>query len=741
MLLLQLGRERAARVLAQLEEAEIEELTGGDRAPGARRPVDGRRGARRVLRRVGHRAGRRRRHRSGPAPARGLARGRGGRRRSWTGCRRAWTASRSSSSARRRPPGGLATGRRAPADDRAGAAPTCGRELASAILAGLSPELQAEVAHRIAVMDRDLARDRPRGRRALQRKASTVLAPRELAPVGGVQPLVEIINRADRDHREDHPGGPGAARDPELAEEVRSRMFMFEDIVNLEDRAVQLVLRQVETGRPRRSRSRASPTTVRDKVLRNLSERAAENLLEEIDMLGPVRAVARSRRRGRASSRSIRSLEEIRPDRDPPRRARMSSSPEILRPGRHPRPRTRRPRRPAGLRVPCARRPDRAAPPLARGPHDGVRPPATPRASPRAPREAAAVAARATEPRAAERARRRRTAASGAGRRTRSAGPSRERRDQRGRLPVLDDAEVARCTPVRSAWREPCWARAGRPTSASATAALARVPAPTPGRRAVTVRLHPRDLARCSADPVGADDVPPATRTCVGRRRRRCRRATRSPQHRRRRPSTPASRRALDRARGRARDAPAGRHPMTRRHDGAARTTPLAAVAHRGRSGPSAAWSGCRSRWPAAGAAVGDLRARSATAGRRARRGRRASTATGSPACRSARSRGLGAGDPVARRATAAHRGRRRSCAAACSTASAGRSTARDRLRGDSWVRIDGHAPHARSSAQPRRRAADARRTRARHARPRRPRAADRASSPAPASASRACCR
>jgi len=158
---------------------------------------------------------------------------------------------------------------------------------ASQILAGFDPELQADVAHRIAIMERANPDVVGVIAEQLQRKASTVLAPRELAAVGGVQPLVEIINRADPGTEKAILEGL-ASRDEELAEEVRSRMFVFGDIVLLEDRAMQLVLRQVETAQLSVALKGVSEG-VRDTVMRNLSERARENLLEEIDLLGPVR--------------------------------------------------------------------------------------------------------------------------------------------------------------------------------------------------------------------------------------------------------------------------------------------------------------------------------------------------------------------------------------------------------------------------------------------------------------------
>ncbi|PZR54127.1 flagellar motor switch protein FliG [Xylanimonas oleitrophica] len=158
---------------------------------------------------------------------------------------------------------------------------------ASVILAGLPASLQGDVAHRIALMDRASPDVVTVVAESLQRKASTVLTPRELAAVGGVAPLVEIINRADPTTEKAILEGL-ETRDEALAEEVRSQMFVFADILLLEDRAMQLVLRQVETSDLSVS-LKGADDAVRDKIMRNLSERARENLAEEIDMLGPVR--------------------------------------------------------------------------------------------------------------------------------------------------------------------------------------------------------------------------------------------------------------------------------------------------------------------------------------------------------------------------------------------------------------------------------------------------------------------
>jgi flagellar motor switch protein FliG len=158
---------------------------------------------------------------------------------------------------------------------------------ASQVLSGLSAALQGEVAHRIAMMDRTSPETIRQVESTLERKLATVLQPSDLSNVGGLEPLVEIINRADRATERMILEGL-ASRSPELAEEIRSKMFMFEDIVSLDDKGIQQVLRQVETN-DLATALKGVREDVRNKIMRNLSERAAENLAEEIEMLGPVR--------------------------------------------------------------------------------------------------------------------------------------------------------------------------------------------------------------------------------------------------------------------------------------------------------------------------------------------------------------------------------------------------------------------------------------------------------------------
>lgn len=180
-------------------------------------------------------------------------------------------------------------------------------EHASAIMTGLPPATQAEVAHRIALMERAAPDVVAVVAETLQRKASAVLTPQELSAVGGVQPLVEIINRADPSTEKLILEGL-EARDQALAEEVRSRMFVFADITLLEERAIQLVLRGVEMSVLALA-LKGADEQVRDKVLRNLSERARENLVEEIELLGSVRLSMVEEARANVVS-AIRRLEE-----------------------------------------------------------------------------------------------------------------------------------------------------------------------------------------------------------------------------------------------------------------------------------------------------------------------------------------------------------------------------------------------------------------------------------------------
>ena len=180
-------------------------------------------------------------------------------------------------------------------------------EQAASVMSGLPEDLQADVAHRIAVMDHTSPDVISQVETVLQRKLSSVLQSSQFTTTGGVQSLVDILNRADRGTERLILEGL-ERQDPELVEEVRSRMFVFEDIVTLDNRAVQLVLRDVPA-KDLAVALKGSGANVRDKILRNMSERAAATLDEEISVLGPTRIKAVEEAQS-AIVRAIRNLEE-----------------------------------------------------------------------------------------------------------------------------------------------------------------------------------------------------------------------------------------------------------------------------------------------------------------------------------------------------------------------------------------------------------------------------------------------
>ncbi|SFP24237.1 flagellar motor switch protein FliG [Geodermatophilus dictyosporus] len=175
------------------------------------------------------------------------------------------------------------------------------------VLSGFAPEQQAEVAHRIATMDRTTPEMVRLVEEELGRRMGSLLAHQDMSTVGGVETLVEIINRSPRPTERSILEWLDSS-DPELAEQVRAQMFVFEDIVTIDDRSMQLVLREVQSNDLATALKGVRPD-VRDKVVRNLSERAAENLAEEIELLGPVRARTVEEAQGKVVA-VIRTLEE-----------------------------------------------------------------------------------------------------------------------------------------------------------------------------------------------------------------------------------------------------------------------------------------------------------------------------------------------------------------------------------------------------------------------------------------------
>ncbi|MDR1072323.1 MAG: flagellar motor switch protein FliG [Treponema sp.] len=157
---------------------------------------------------------------------------------------------------------------------------------ASVILQNLPHEVQSDVARRIATMDRTSPEVLREVERVLEKKLST-LSSEDYTAAGGVPSIVEILNLVDRasekqiiESLEDE--------DPELAEEIKKRMFVFEDIVMLDDKAIQKVMREVD-GQELAKALKSVDQEVQDKIFRNMSKRASGMLKEDMEFMGPVR--------------------------------------------------------------------------------------------------------------------------------------------------------------------------------------------------------------------------------------------------------------------------------------------------------------------------------------------------------------------------------------------------------------------------------------------------------------------
>jgi flagellar motor switch protein FliG len=180
-------------------------------------------------------------------------------------------------------------------------------DAAAMVLSSLADELQRDVALRVAKMDRTSPEVIEQVEAILERKLSTVIQQTDFAQAGGLQTLVDILNSSDRTTERLILEGL-EQEDGELADEVRNRMFVFEDIVGLDDRSIQLVLRSVDA-KELAVALKGVDQKVRNKVMKNMSERAAANLAEEIQLLGPIKLKTVEEAQA-GVVRAIRTLEE-----------------------------------------------------------------------------------------------------------------------------------------------------------------------------------------------------------------------------------------------------------------------------------------------------------------------------------------------------------------------------------------------------------------------------------------------
>ncbi len=156
----------------------------------------------------------------------------------------------------------------------------------SSIISSLTPDKQADVAKRIAQMDRTSPDVIKEVEKILERKLSS-LVNQDYTIVGGVDAIVEILNTVDRS-TEKHIMETLEIEEPELADEIRRKMFVFEDILSLDDKSIQRVLREVDNNELAIALKGANEE-VQNVIFNNLSKRLSAMIKEDMEFMGPVR--------------------------------------------------------------------------------------------------------------------------------------------------------------------------------------------------------------------------------------------------------------------------------------------------------------------------------------------------------------------------------------------------------------------------------------------------------------------
>lgn len=159
-------------------------------------------------------------------------------------------------------------------------------EQAGMILSSLPQEMQADIAKRIAMMESTSPEVISEIEAVLERKLSSTVT-QDFTETGGVDAVVQVLNGVDR-ATEKTILDALEIQDPELAEEIRKRMFVFEDIVTLDNRSIQRIVRECENEDLILS-MKVSSEEVRDILFKNMSQRMAESFQEEMEVMGPVR--------------------------------------------------------------------------------------------------------------------------------------------------------------------------------------------------------------------------------------------------------------------------------------------------------------------------------------------------------------------------------------------------------------------------------------------------------------------
>ena len=157
---------------------------------------------------------------------------------------------------------------------------------AALVISDLPEEMRSDVARRIALMDRTSPEILKEVEKVLKEKLSSVFQ-QDFTQAGGLDTVVDILNRVDRG-TEKLILEALEKEDAELADEIRQRMFIFDDVITLDDASIQRVVREVDS-KDLAKALKGVNEEVKDRVLRNISKRAAEMLKEDLEFMGPVR--------------------------------------------------------------------------------------------------------------------------------------------------------------------------------------------------------------------------------------------------------------------------------------------------------------------------------------------------------------------------------------------------------------------------------------------------------------------
>ena len=157
---------------------------------------------------------------------------------------------------------------------------------ASEILAGLPTPKQIEVVKRVANMEQTNPEVISEVERGLEARLANMLS-QSFEKIGGVDSVAEMLNLTDRTTEKSIMEGL-EAEDPDLVEEIRRLMFVFEDINLVDDKGIQAVLKEVENDELALALKTASED-LQEKIFKNMSERAATLIREDMEFMGPVR--------------------------------------------------------------------------------------------------------------------------------------------------------------------------------------------------------------------------------------------------------------------------------------------------------------------------------------------------------------------------------------------------------------------------------------------------------------------